>query len=412
MAISDCDRAIALDNSFSKAYLQKGIFCMKLKNYREAEDIMSSAAKVFIIYDNDMNTHRPKIREPENAKRIPAIIDRLAKDRLLERCQVMSVAPTVDEEHVLAVHSAEYYDFIKRLPMKGSELHPYREYFVPPLDSSGGTPMAASKAARAVVEACRQVATGCAETAFAIVRPPGHHAMRSIASGFCFLNDIAIGARYLQQVQRLNKILIVDFDVHHGDGTQDIFYNDRSVFSPYTEESNKLAEAIGDEEGQGFNINLCLNHDITSDDMLLVFDYLFLPVAKQFSPDFVLVSAGLDAAKGDKLGKCLVDPSCYEDVVLRLKNLLPGKMVLALEGGYDYRSSLPASCAACVKALLCDGAEIRKPTYGKANSKTWKEIAEVRTNLSGFWSILSEEMQKPSKVDPNPTKDQLPPDKA
>ncbi|GJN16095.1 hypothetical protein PR202_gb03048 [Eleusine coracana subsp. coracana] len=338
--------------------------------------------KVFIIYDYDMCNHRPNTTiDDDSAKRIPAIIEKLEEEDLLRRCDVASKATVVNVNHVHAVHSAPYYDFIKQLPLKGRQFYPYKAFYEEGIVCSGGTSRAVDLAAGAVVEACRLVFIGQYESAFAIVQPPGHHAYSSYACGFCYLNNVAIGAKYLQLEQNVGKILVIDFDVHHGDGTQSIFLDDNRVLFlsihrddmyPTKGTTTKGLNDIGVGNGKGYTINASLGYAITNGDMLAVFDYLFLPVAQEFEPDFVLVSAGFDAAIHD-IGQSTVDPACYGELVRRIKNISHGKLVLALEGGY--KSSLPDSCAACVKALLSENTEIVR-TYKDTTPKTWGIIAE------------------------------------
>uniref|UniRef100_A0A8D8W924 Histone deacetylase n=1 Tax=Cacopsylla melanoneura TaxID=428564 RepID=A0A8D8W924_9HEMI len=229
------------------------------------------------------------------------------------------------------------------------------------------TAPAARTAAGCVIDLSYKAFTGDIRNGLAIVRPPGHHAEESQAMGFCFFNSVAVAAKLLIQKLDLKRILILDWDVHHGNGTQQIFYSDKRVLylSIHRHDDGNFFPGTGGPiecgsgAGLGFNINIAwsgaLNPPMGDAEYLAAFRTIVMPVAKEFDPQIVLVSAGFDAAAGHPppLGGYKLSPACFGYMTQQLMSLADGKVVLALEGGYD----LPSMCdsaEACVRALLGD----------------------------------------------------------
>ncbi|XP_016160616.1 PREDICTED: histone deacetylase 7 [Ficedula albicollis] len=224
---------------------------------------------------------------------------------------------------------------------------------------------AARWAAGSVTELAFKVATRELKNGFAVVRPPGHHADPSTAMGFCFFNSVAVAARQLQQKGKLSKILIVDWDVHHGNGTQQIFYRDPEVLyiSLHRHDDGNFfpgsgaADEVGAGPGEGFNVNVAwaggLDPPMGDPEYLAAFRTVVMPIAREFCPDLVLVSAGFDAAEGHPppLGGYRVSAKCFGYMTKQLMSLAGGAVVLALEGGHDLTAICDAS-EACVAALL------------------------------------------------------------
>lgn len=229
------------------------------------------------------------------------------------------------------------------------------------------TAPAARMAVGCTVDLAFRTWTGDIRNGFAIVRPPGHHAEPQQAMGFCFFNSVAIAARMLQKEHRVHKILIFDWDVHHGNGTQEIFYDDPRVLviSMHRHDDGNFFPGTGSLDecgagaGRGFNVNIAwsggLNPPLGDTEYLAAFRTIVMPIAKEFNPDIVLVSAGFDAGDGHlpPLGGYRVSPACFGFMTRQLMQLAHGKIVLALEGGYD----LPSICDSaeeCVRVLLGD----------------------------------------------------------
>jgi acetoin utilization deacetylase AcuC-like enzyme len=215
-------------------------------------------------------------------------------------------------------------------------------------------------AAGGVLAAVDAVMDGKVENAFCAVRPPGHHALKDKAMGFCFFNNVAIAARYVQKKHKLSKVLIVDWDVHHGNGTQAAFYDDPTVlyFSvhqhPFYPGSGTESEK-GTGEGLNYTINVPLPSGSGDAEYRKAFEEKLLPAALAFKPDFVLVSAGFDAAEGDRLGGMKVTPEGYAELTHVVREIARkschGRVVSLLEGGYDL-DALAASVEAHIRVLM------------------------------------------------------------
>ncbi|KAF8954206.1 Histone deacetylase hda1 [Entomortierella lignicola] len=239
-----------------------------------------------------------------------------------------------------------------------------------------------------LIELCKAVATGQVLNGLAIIRPPGHHAEPHEAGGFCLYNNVAIAARYLQNAHGLRKIFILDWDVHHGNGTQTVFYDDPDVVycsihrfdhgEFYPGDPVAAAHtAIGEGKGRGSGMG--------DSEYIYAFNKVIMPIVLEFAPDFVLVSAGFDAAKGDHIGQMLVTPPAYGHMTHMLKSLAGGKIILALEGGYNL-DSIAVSGLACAQALLNDPIEPLGPITPNALCvQTIHEVIEVQ---SRYWKSL------------------------
>ncbi|XP_005181281.1 histone deacetylase 4 isoform X1 [Musca domestica] len=230
------------------------------------------------------------------------------------------------------------------------------------------TAVAARMAAGCVIDLAMKTAKGDLKNGFAVVRPPGHHAEANLAMGFCFFNSIAIAAKIVRQrVPEIKKILVVDWDVHHGNGTQQALYSNPDILylSIHRHDDGNFFPGTGGPTecgtgpGLGYNVNIswsgALNPPLGDAEYIAAFRTIVMPIARYFNPDLVLVSAGFDAAAGHPapLGGYLVSPACFGYMTRELMQLAKGKVVLALEGGYD----LPAICDSaqeCVRALLGD----------------------------------------------------------
>jgi len=213
----------------------------------------------------------------------------------------------------------------------------------PDTSTSAGSWCAAKLAAGAVLDGCDMLMSGQAVNAMALVRPPGHHAEYDRAMGFCLFNNVAIGARYLMQRHGLDRIMIYDWDIHHGNGTQNAFYSIPEVLYvsshqyPYYPGSGALHET-GSGRGRGFTVNIPLAGGQDDADYLLLIDRIIAPLARQYKPQLLMISAGYDIYERDPLGTMQVTPVGFGQMAARLKQLADevcaGRLLLALEGGY------------------------------------------------------------------------------
>ncbi|MEP7359007.1 MAG: histone deacetylase [Anaerolineales bacterium] len=293
---------------------------------------------------------------PENAGRLRAIEAALDSPALGLREFLVPLAPRrATEAQIGAVHTADYIDALRKVMAEAPAYVDSAPTYVVP-ESYEVACLAAGGAIRAV----DAVLDGEADTAFALIRPPGHHAPPDQPMGFCLFNNVAIAARHALTRPGIERVLIVDFDVHHGNGTQDIFYLDPSVLFVSTHQSplypyTGAAEETGEGAGQGFTINLPLP-GLAGDR---AFDQLAAeiiePAADRFKPNLVLVSAGFDAHWLDPLAGLQVTLSGYERLTRGLMAIAArhcgGRLVLCLEGGY-HLPALSGGVTTVVRTLM------------------------------------------------------------
>ena len=302
-----------------------------------------TARRTGIAHDPAFLEHWIAQGHPESPHRLVAVVERLKRDGLLERTEKIELFDDV-EPHLLRIHTAGHVAAIKR---RYPEAH-----------------KAASAAASAGVAATAAVCEGRLDNAFCATRPPGHHALNTgREEGFCFYNTVAVAARYAQRVHGLEKILIADWDYHHGNGTEAAFYDDPSVLF-FSTHDQYAYPGVGDPrrtgkgEGKGYNVNVHLDCGATDQDLLSAFTDRLLPAAEAFKPDLVLISAGFDSRKDDTLGCFEVSDDGFAELTKMMTGLAARhcekRLVSVLEGGYRL-SGLASAAAAHVKALLENG---------------------------------------------------------
>jgi len=218
------------------------------------------------------------------------------------------------------------------------------------------------------------------------LRPPGHHAEADAAMGFCLFNNVAIAAKAALSAGA-RRVLIVDWDLHHGNGTQNTFWNDPRVVYFSTHEwplypGTGASDETGAEDARGRTINLPWPPGMGDAEYLAAFDEILMPVARQYEPDLVIVSCGFDAALGDLLGRMRISPDGYALMTSRLLSLARGRIVLALEGGYRL-DAIAQSAAACVKVL--QGEEPLAETLPTPNPLARRAIERTRSLHAPFW---------------------------
>jgi acetoin utilization deacetylase AcuC-like enzyme len=255
---------------------------------------------------------------------------------------------------------------------------------------------AAQMAVGGVLVAIDRVMEGTFDTCFALVRPPGHHAEKGWGKGFCLFNNIAVGAHYARQKYGLERILIADWDLHHGNGTQNAFYADPQVlfFSthqyPYYPGSGSIVE-VGERSGKGFTVNVPLPGGQGDRDYLEIYRSLLKPVALEFKPQLILVSAGYDIYCDDPLGAMEVTPSGFAALTALIMELArsscQGKMVMSLEGGY-HLDGLRDSVKATLQQLAAGPPAQGMKVEGNTADSTGKIIESVRGVHKAFWSSL------------------------
>jgi acetoin utilization deacetylase AcuC-like enzyme len=309
-------------------------------------------ARVGLIYDPIYLEHDTGMHV-ENKERLVATMSHLEETHLINK--LMTIPPReATEAELEMVHSKEYIATIQnRAKGGGGRLDPDTVM-------SERSYEAAIYAAGGAITALDEVMKNRASSAFSLARPPGHHATCWQAKGFCLFNNIAIAAKYGLAHLDLERILIVDFDVHHGNGTQDAFYTDQSVlyFSthahPFYPGSGGINE-VGSKDGEGFTTNIPLLYGWGDREYQAIFEDILAPLARRYQPQVVMVSAGYDAHWKDQLSPMKMSVSGFARLIQILKvladMLCEGRLVFCLEGGYSLEA-LPLSVAATLKVLL------------------------------------------------------------
>ena len=337
-----------------------------------------------IVYDERFLLHRAPYEHPEHPGRLQAIHGHLVAQGLFARCELVPAREATDRE-LRAIHARVLIDAVRETSKRDfSQLDPDTY-------ACRDSAEAARLAAGGLADLATHVVHGDLENGFALLRPPGHHAERDLAMGFCLFNNVAIAARAARAVGA-SRVLIVDWDVHHGNGTQHSFWNDPSVLYFSTHQfpfypGTGAADELGGPRARGRTVNVPWSRGMGDAEYLAAFDRVLLPVARGFRPEVVLVSAGFDAAEGDLLGEMRVTPEGFAAMTARLRTLSGGRMVLALEGGYNLKA-ISASAAACLRVLL--GEEPPTARAGSEVSPTAeKALAEVLRAQSQYWPALT-----------------------
>jgi acetoin utilization deacetylase AcuC-like enzyme len=352
-----------------------------------------------LIYDPIFLEHIAPAQHPERPQRIEMSIGTLEALGWLEREGLIQIAPraaSIDE--LAAVHEREY---IRQVEAASKEAATAGErqtfFFATDTYVSAKSYEAALKAAGAPLSALDAVMDGRANNAYCLVRPPGHHAVAESAMGFCIFNNVAVAARYAIDRYGLERVMIIDYDVHHGNGTQEMFYNDPRVLyfslhqAPFYPGTG-LSDELGEGPGRGTTINVPLPARTTFDVYEAVFRQVMAPAAERFDPQLILVSAGFDAHWDDPLGDMYLSTAAFarlNQIIIELAQYLcDGRLILVQEGGYSL-DAMGACVATCINFLLGDDAAV--DSLGPAPDPEYRVnkdvlIAELRRihGLTGY----------------------------
>jgi histone deacetylase 6 len=335
-----------------------------------------------LVYDDAFLLHRAPYEHPENPGRLAAIRTRLAEDGLAGRCHRVPAREATREE-LRAVHTSEHIDRIAATAeLSFAQLDPDTY-------TSRESAMVARLAAGGLIDLVGEVLSGNLSNGFALVRPPGHHAEADRAMGFCLFNNVAVAAKAALK-GRVRRVAIVDWDLHHGNGTQHIFEDDPDVLYlsmheyPYYPGTGAVRE-VGGGAARGRTVNIAWPPGMGDAEYLAAFDRVLLPIARAFDPELVLVSCGFDAAAGDPLGAMKISAAGYGAMTERVCSIAEGRVVLSLEGGYNLHA-ISAAAAACTAALLGDGAPPVDPE--SPNAAAEHLLREVLEAQRPFWPEL------------------------
>jgi acetoin utilization deacetylase AcuC-like enzyme len=324
---------------------------------------------------------------PESPERIRSIYERLEKDKGL--ASLILIPPrTATEKEIAFIHTQEYIEQIRETA--GRE----RTFLDPDTSTSPRSYEVALLAAGGLIEAADRIMEGNIQNAFALVRPPGHHAEAAQARGFCIFNNVAIAAQHLVEKRGLKRVLIVDWDLHHGNGTQNAFYSRSDIlfFSthqfPYYPGSGHWSE-VGKGKGEGFTVNVPLTPGKTDDDFLFIYRKLLSPVAAAFKPEFILVSAGFDIFAGDPLGGMEVSAQGFGALAGELMNLAGqtahSRLLLTLEGGYNL-FGLQDGVTSVLRALSGQS-PVSLPAELSPSASLERELSPVFKAQKAFWPV-------------------------
>ncbi len=348
-----------------------------------------------LFYSPKFLEHDPGPDHPETPNRLKVIIDELSRSGLLktEKCTYVEPKPARLEDLQL-VHEPDYIKLVEKTCASGGGILDLGDTVVSPKSCE-----AATLAVGALIGAVNMVLDSKAKNAFALVRPPGHHAGAYYALGFCLFNNVAVAASYLLRSRNLERVLILDIDAHHGNGTQEIFYNTNKVLYISLHEDPKgfpgtgFIDEIGEGEGIGYTVNVPFPFRISDAIYQIAFDEIVVPISSQFKPQFVLVSVGFDGHYTDPVGMLALSMKGYEEIFAKVVNLAAqlcdGKLVAALEGGYSL-NFLGKMATAAIAKMANASYTIRDkspPSNPKAVRKAEQIISSVKKVQSSFWRL-------------------------
>lgn len=324
--------------------------------------------RLVVISTEGCDAHDVPNRHPEAPGRLVSAAAGVRSSVPSERMRAIS-PPHASIDDLANAHDREYLERLLADAESGGSQLDADTY------TARGSFETARRAAGAMLAAVDEVDSGRAQRAFALVRPPGHHALADRAMGFCLVNNVAVAAARLRN--KGERVVIIDWDVHHGNGTQDIFYNDPQVLYISTHQAphypgTGAVNEVGAGDARGTNLNIPLRAGSAGDMMRAAFDEVVLPAVTEFAPTRVLLSAGFDAHRDDPLADLQLTSSDYVDLTHRVLSVCPNEeLVAVLEGGYDFQAL--ARSAGAVAAVLADV----EPTIDEGEETTTGEVDEA-----------------------------------
>ncbi|MBT8171334.1 histone deacetylase [Candidatus Bathyarchaeota archaeon] len=348
-----------------------------------------------LIFSPKYFCHKTGPRHPEIPSRLKVIIRELNKSGILGHKNCSIVDPrNVSLNYLKLVHKKFYIEQIKRFCVCGGGLID-KEDTVVSLDSYEVALLAAGGA----LKAADLVMNGKYSNAFALVRPPGHHAGPDYPMGFCLFNNVAVAASYIQKKFGLNRILILDIDAHHGNGTQDIFWNSKNVLylslheDPIEFPLTGFIGEVGKDEGLGYSVNIPFPYGTDDRIYLKAFNEIAIPIINQYKPQFILISTGFDNHYSDPIGNLKLSKYSYFkifDAILEIAdNYCQGKLLAVLEGGYSLKYLGKLACLVTAKMANISYSFKDKPCFAEPKVRKKAEILfeQIKRIQSKFWKL-------------------------
>jgi len=331
--------------------------------------------------------HEQPGTHPERMERLTATINLFKEKDIFKRADLLTPEPA-SRQDLLRVHAEEHVDSIKDLSFLG------RVMITPDTAVNEGTYEIAKLAASGVMLAGDCVASGKYKNSYALVRPPGHHATRDNAMGFCYFNNVAVMVRYLQHKHNLNKILILDWDAHAANGTMDIFYEDRSVLNisihqdPHTfYPGTGFIEQAGEGEGEGYTVNIPVSECTNDADYVYILEKFVIPLAESFKPELIVISSGLDSHRDDYMSELCLTEAGYGAMTTMMiaaaEKLCKGKLVMELEGGYNLKSLSQSNLEIVYSLLGVSHAKVA----GKPKERTVELVNKLKNKFSEYHKL-------------------------
>ena len=351
--------------------------------------------KTAIIYTPKYLDHNTGPDHPETADRLRAIMKELKESSLFEsgKCSLIEPKPASVKD-VELVHQPDYVQLVERVCSSGGGLLDLGDTVVSPESYE-----TALYAVGGAVKAADVVINGEFQNAFAFVRPPGHHAGPSYAMGFCLFNNVAVAATHLLRDFHLERILILDVDAHHGNGTQEIFYNTNKVLyislhqDPRGFPGAGFIDEVGDGDGLGYTVNVPFPYQTGDKVYLKAFNQIVIPIIRQYKPQFIFVSTGFDGYYTDPVASLSLSASTYLKVFEKVLNLASqfcmGKLVAVLEGGYSL--NFIGKIATAVIGKMTGVSYVIQDKHPVATPDAWKQaektIMMIKRVHSKFWDL-------------------------
>ena len=351
--------------------------------------------KTAVVYSPKYLNHNTGLRHPESPSRLRVIMRELNKSRLLENENCTLVKPEIASiKDLELVHETSYIKLVQRVCNSGGgRLDP--EDTVVSRESYEVARLAAGGALKAV----DMVMAGKFRNAFAFVRPPGHHSGPDYAMGFCVFNNIALAASHLLEKFNLNRVLILDIDAHHGNGTQEIFYRNNKVLyislheDPIEFPLTGFAEEIGEDEGLGYTVNIPLPFGTNDRIYLRAFNEIAVPIIMEYKPQFILISTGFDNHHTDPVAEMSLSAFSYTEIFDTIlesaAKFCQGKLVAVLEGGYNLRflGKMATAVTARMAGIPYSIKDKHRGAGINIRKKGEKTIEQVKKLQSSFWKI-------------------------